>query len=352
MRKTFLRAVVALALFAGVAVAANPLQAGAEQDLIPGVVDVSATIESLPEVVSPAGTDFLLRSTLTNESVVPLLSTTAQLKITVAPGLAIDYSAARPGYPVPPTGCNAVGNEVTCTATLGSGQSKVVELPILTEVFTGDPRSYTSTAEAISQDPLEVLEYGPNNNDSVLTTVLAANPNVISGLIKGGQSRTLNVGDGRTYTISVPTSLAGVIVDEIAPRSPLAFQRCGSLTTQCGNGFIVKYIAHPVFQTLNPNNPVISFVIFSGGDPCFGIGGPCTGITWAASETAALLQNMAYCPGAGPGGNRGDGTATGPGNKCINQKRLVNTPQGLVTQFETRSLTEDPIELPPLGLGK
>lgn len=339
MWKTVVRAVVALALLAGVAVASDPLKAGA-QDLVPAVVDVSSTIESLPGTVSPAGTGVLYRATLQNHSV---LATTATLKVTTPPEFTHDLALT----PLP-SGCSAAANVVNCSRSLGAGGTFVLELAEVTAVFANGERNYTATSEAISQDPLELLEYTPNNNDTVNTKVLAANGNLLSGVLKRGTTKSINVGDGRMLSITGPAGPEAIIIDVIRPLSPQAFQRCGSPTTMCGNGFLIRYVDHPTFRTLNVNDPIVQTLTFGIGDPCFGLGGPCTGITWAEEELAPLLQHMDYCPGAGPGGNRGDGTANGTGNKCINHKFLKNKQ----TWFETRSLSEDPPTLPPLNLGK
>lgn len=325
MARTARRSLVALVFVAGVLGVAVPSGA-----VVPGVVDLAASIASVPETVSPPGELVLYQATASNVGLVP----TSSGELTVAlPGNAVyrdDLSTAA---------CSGAGTLVTCpTGPLARGTTVAFDVAAHTPT---SPGSHQATATVRSTDVFEPAEFEGNNTATATTTVLASNPGVAAGLVESGESLTLDVADGRSYTLTVPPGAGpGVIVKGISAEDG-AGHDCG--TVGCGNGFVTDFVQHPYFKAEHPLHPLITVKTFGAHDPCQGLGNAtCNSIYFAHSNNAIALTPMPFCPGAGGGGTPGNGTAIP--SPCVNQ--LFKS--GGRTWFDVRMLSNDPIELPPL----
>ena len=329
-----LRKTAAFATVVGVLVAALAAVGGAPAGaLLPGVIDVAVSVESKPATVSPPGELVLLEVVVSNVGLVALAS---DVGVDLPAGSAYRDDLSAPG-------CQAAGDDVTCSVPLlAPGASRTLDVVAHTPPVPSPEGGYTTTATVTARDLLEPLEYRDNNTDTTVTVVEAPNTAIAAGLVEEGESLTLDVGDGRIYTLTVPQGVPGVIVRELAPRSGEG-KICGT-EPGCGDGFIIKFVEdHPTFKALDPMNPLIANLTFGYQDPCRGLGGACADMYWAPDDSEPVLQRMLNCPGSSAG-TAGDGTARP--NPCINKRYKLSG----VIYFDMRLLSLDPLNVPPLLL--
>ena len=325
--RTRLKFVAALALVVAALASAT---GGPAHALVPGVVDLSAYIESKPATVSPPGELVLLQVVVSNVGVV---ATSSDVLVDLPAGAAYrdDLSSGT---------CEADGDDVVCSVpSLAATQKWALDVVAHTPVTAG---TYTSTATVTARDFVEPIEYRANNTDSTDTAVQEPNGTVAAGLVEGGESLSLDVGDGRFYKLTVPEDVPGVIVQRLAAQSG-AGKVCGTAGL-CGDGFILKFIeGHPTFKALDPMNPLAAEMTYGSQDPCRGLSGTCADMYWAPDDTTTLLAKMQNCPGS-DAATAGDGTARP--SPCINRRFKKSG----VIYFDVRLLSTDPLSVPPLLL--
>jgi hypothetical protein len=298
--------------------------------VLPGVIDISVSIGSRPATVSPPGELVLYRVAVSNVGVV---ATSSDVVVDLPAGTAYrdDLSGAN---------CEASGDDVACTVpSLSATQKYAFDVVAHTPVVAG---TYTATAVVTARDVVEPLEYQANNTSSANTKVQAPNGQIAAGLVEGGDSLSLDVGDGRKYEVTVPANVPGVIVERLAAQSG-AGKICGSAGL-CGDGFILKFVeGHPTFHALDPMNPLVAELTYGSQDPCRGLSGTCADMYWAPDDSTTLLAKMPNCPGS-DAATAGDGTARPA--PCINRRYKVS---GTI-YFDMRLLSTDPLTVPPLLL--
>src|SRR5688572_23109706 len=219
----------------------TPSPAGA---ILPGVIDVAVSIEAKPSVVSPPGEYALYEVQASNPGLVSASSST----VTVALPTGSSYDDA-----VSTGACSGSGEVVTCAVgALAPGASAVFDVVASTPLTAG----VVSAAATIVENDLlfEPLEYRANNSDSTQVDVQATSGVGAFGLVKGGDSISLVVGDGREYHLTVPASSPGVIVS-IVPDDG-AGRTCGD--SACDKGFHTDFVAHPYFKAENPADPIVT----------------------------------------------------------------------------------------------
>lgn len=323
MRNLFVRVVTAAALMTGTAALVHQGSASG-QPLVPGVVDVAVAIESKPATVSPPGELALYAVTVSNKGLVDAASS---VTVTLASGSSYrdDLSTAA---------CTGSGTTATCAIpTQAPGASTLVEVIGHTPPTAG---LKTVAADVAVIGLVEPLEYTADNHAETTTDVQLPNPNIAAGLVEEGDSLTLEVGDGRIYTLTVPQGVPGVIVRKLAPQSGFA-KTCG--LGGCGDGFVLDFVPHPYFKAEDPTNPLETDKTFGTQDPCRGLGA-CADIYAGDSELTTLLTQMPDC--AVPG------DATPP--KCVNQRYKKAGSNAI--WWDVRLLSNDPIELPPTNFGR
>ena len=315
----------ALALVIGIVASVTGGPAGA---VVPGVFDLSASIESKPATVAPPGELVLFEVVVSN---VGVLASSADVTIDLPAGAAYRDDLSDPA-------CQASGSDVRCAvSSLAPLEQRALDVVAHTPTSAG---TYTTTAVVTARDFIEPLEYRANNTDSTQTVVKAPNGQVAAGLVEGGDSLSLNVGDGRKYTLTVPANVPGVIVERLAAQSGVG-KICGTAGA-CDDGFILKFVeGHPTFKALDPMNPLVANLTYGSQDPCRGLGGTCADMYWAPDDTTPLLSRMQSCPGS-DAGTAGDGTARPA--PCINQRYKLSG----VIYFDMRLLSTDPLTVPPL----
>lgn len=307
----------------------TPAPAGA---ILPGVVDVAVSIEAKPPVVSPPGEYALYVVTASNVGVVAVSAST--VSVALPSGSFYDDGLSSPA-------CFGSATTVTCpVGALAPGASAAFDVVASTPLSIG---KVTAKATIEENDPLiEPLEYKENNEDAFDVDVQAASGAGAFGLVRGGDSISLDVGDGRKYTMTVPATSPGVIVS-IRPDDGAA-KLCGS--DLCGKGFLTEFVQHPSFKAEDPTHPLVTTKTFGPKDPCQGVGGgsACFQIFFAHSALDPVLAEMQAC------------TTTGVSvpSPCLNAApHKVTNPDGKKTvYFDVLMLSNDPIELPPLLLGK
>lgn len=306
----------------------TPMPAGA---VLPGVIDVSVSIEAKPSVVSPPGEYALYEVRASNPGLVGASSAT--VTVALPSGSFYDDSLSS-------TACSGSATAVTCpVGSLGSGGSVVFDVVASTPT---SPGLVTATATIEEHDVLiEPLEYKANNTDSVDVDVQAATGAGAFGLVRGGHSISLVVGDGRAYTMTVPVESPGVIVS-IRPDDGTA-KLCG--TELCGKGFLTEFVSHPYFKAEDPAHPLVTTKTFGPKEPCQGLApaSGCYEIFWAKSALEPVLEEMDPCATAGQASPSPclDGAPTREGP--TGAKRVV---------FKVLMLSNDPLELPPISFGR
>jgi hypothetical protein len=337
-KRRFLAAVGATALLSGMAGLVPGTRA--EQPILPGVVDMTVSILSVPAEVAPPG-ELVVFDLSVGQGTLP---SAGQVAVDLAPGqvYADDLTDGTNSASGGAVACDAAGADVLCTVPASAVAFEVVAFT----APTVGPQ--TTTATVSSTGSLSLLEYSSNNTASAVTDVQQQEQEgQVSGLVERGESITLTSDDGtgRAYTMTVPadSDSPGVIVtikledggDELCPTStnPL---------NACGNGFITTFEDHPYFRSEDPEHPLVTDKTFGYLGPCLGFGGTCSDIFYAKDENAPILSKMPDCTGRS-GAGAGDGDAV-PDSPCLNQKYKVDG----INWFEVLMLSNDPIELPPV----
>ena len=316
----------ALAVAAAAIVAASAALVGAPQAgaVLPGVVDVAVQLEAIPSVVAPAGTAGVLEVVVSNVGVV---ATSAEVVIGLPAGSAYRDELSDGS-------CAPDGSGARCSVpTLQPGGSHTLTVLANTPVTPG---LHESSASVSTVGLVEPLEYRSNNSDTAITDVRASNGVIAAGFVGEGQSMSLTVGDGRFYELTVPQGVPGVIVERLAAESGNN-RDCGP--TKCGDGFHLDFVEHPTYRADDPANPLFTTRTFGPQDPCQGLGGTCSEIYFAKDATATTLAPMLACTTAG----------RAEPSPCMARKYKS---AGAITTFEVLLLSTDPLELPPLRVGK
>lgn len=342
MRTSIVRALVAVLAIGSFAAVTTP--PAMSQDVAPLVLDLGVTVQSKPATVSPPGSLVLYEAVVTNDGQIP--TTGATLTVTLPSGAVYDDALST-------AACSPSSGGATCpVGALPAGASQGFDVvasspttasstPYVTTATIGDITILDPTGQL--QPVAEAVDYQSNDTATAQTLVVAPNTTQSSGFVKGGDSLTLTLSDGRAYRIEVPSSAKGIIVDRLAGQDGTG-KTCG--TTACGNGFVLDIDqTRPDLQVTDVNDPLRTYKTFGPQPPCEGLGA-CTAIFYAKADSAPVLTAMAFCPGSGPGGNAGTGQAIP--SPCVNQQYKFN---GQIW-FDVRMLSTDPIELPPLSLGR
>lgn len=317
--------VASLSLSTSAIALSNPTPVGA---VLPGVIDVAVTIEAKPAVVSPPGELALYDVTASNAGIIAVSAATVTVSLPSGSFYDDGLSAAA---------CTGSATTVTCpVGALAPGASTVFGVVASTPTSAG---IFTTTATIEENDPLiEPLEYKANNTDAADVDVRAQSGAGAFGLVRGGDSLSLDVGDGRKYRMEVPPSSPGVIVS-IRPDDGTA-KVCtlpdGSVAP-CGKGFLTEFVDHPYFKAQDPANPLFTTKTFGRLQPCRGIGNDCTTIAFAKNAFEPVLTDMPDCASSGQ-------AVPSP---CLDDKYKING----TTWFDVLMLSNDPLELPPLKLG-
>ena len=303
----------------------TPTPAGA---VLPGVIDIAVTIEAKPSVVSPPGEYALYEVQASNPGLVS--ASAATVTVSLPAGSSYDDSLST-------AACSGSGTVVTCpTGALAPASVRAFDVVASTPTSAG---IVTASATIQANDVLvaEPLEYTANNTDSTQVDVRASSGAGAFGLVRGGDSLTLEVGDGRKYTMTVPEGVPGVIVS-IQPDEGVG-KSCvlpDGTVAPCGKGFHTDFVQHPYFKAEDPTNPLFTTKTFGTLQPCRGIGNDCTTIHVAKSQLAPVLVQMPECTTAGD-------AVPSP---CLDRKHKINGS----TWFDVLMLSNDPLELPPIKL--
>lgn len=306
----------------------NPTSAGA---FVPGVVDVAVSIEARPSVVSPPGAHALFEVVASNAGVVEISSST--VTVSLPAGSVYDDSTSTPA-------CSGTGTTVTCpVGALAVGASERLDIVSSTPTIADD---YAVTASIVENDPLvvEPLEYSGNNQDAATVSVQAQSGTGVYALLRGGDSATLTVGDGRILTMRVPDEVVGVITS-IEPAEGFGYT-CGAAL--CGKGFLTRFVEdHPVFKAEDPAHPIETSRTFGPYSPCQGLGDPssCSAFYFTKDPLVPTLTRMPAC----------DPSGTATPAPCRDGVAYKLTPGGYLWA-DVNMQSNDPLELPPLSLGR
>ena len=335
MKRLLVRFCVLVGLLAAPLAMATAGTAGA-QDVVPGVVDVGVSISVPTPQVSPPGT-LAMYDVAVSEGAVPVPYT---VTVHLPPGSDSDEGLTDGG-------CSAGAETLTCT-----GASAHTFEILATTPGAG---SYTVSAEVVATGDLAGLEYdrdiqGNNVNTASAPIVVKPAPQgVASGVVKRGHSISLDLGNGRTYNLAVPTTSdnpgdKGVIVT--IKGEPQGQHTCVGGTCG-GDGFNVSFDNTVVgYQWTDYKHPLVSTSSYGTSPPCRGIGNPCWELGYSDSTLpAAPVTQQPWCGGASDT-KRGDNQAL-PTSLCTNDKYKVN---GVIT-FETLLTSTDPIQLPISKVG-
>lgn len=327
--------VASLSLSTSVIALSTPSPAGA---VLPGVIDVAVTIDAKPSVVSPPGAYALYEVRASNVGLVNVSA--AKVTLTLPSGSFYDDALST-------AACSGAGATVTCpTGPMPAGSGAV-----RFDVVASTPTSagiVTATATISAQDPVgEPLEYKANNTDTADVDVRATSGAGAFALVREGESLSLDVGDGRKYTLTVPAGVPGVIAS-IKPDDGTA-KTCvddGGAVEACGKGFVTDFVPHPYFKAEDPTNPLLTTKTFGPKDPCEGLGAPsgCYELFFAKSPLEPVLYEMAPC--TTPGDAVPSPCMDGP------PRRITGADGRKVVWFNVVMLSNDPLELPPLNLGR
>lgn len=331
MNTTKRRALAALATAALAGLAGLvPATSGEDEVPTPGVVDLTATGESVPARVSPPG-ELVILAISVDQGIVP---TTGVLTVTLAEGSAYRDDLTELADMPEGVACDGAGVSVTCTIPEAAVD---LELVAHTAPTAGEQ---VATLAVAATGPLAPLEWDKNNSSTVSTKVEKPEGGVAAGLVEEGDSLSLDAPDGRSYTITVPEGVPGVIV-EIRLVDGKG-RVCTGSPTGCDPGFTTVFVEdHPVYYAQDPENPLVTKMTFGPQPPCIGLGASCGDIYFAKQADAVVLTKMPYCRGAS-GGARGNGDAL-PSSPCVNAKSKT----GNKIWFEVLMLSNDPVTLPP-----
>jgi hypothetical protein len=297
-----------------------PSSAGA-QTVIPGVVDITVQIASMPTTVSPPGASVVYRATV-GQGLSPIAGT---LTVTLSAGSFVSGA-----------GCTGSGLTATCAFGASAATFDIV-------AATGPAGSQTATATVAATGDTLGLEYTSNNSATATTTVNESSQGVASGYVEPGHSITLSLADGRQDTLAVPATAANGVIVTIKGEDGTG-HLCGAPTATnpvptCHNGFSTTFDPDPSYQVTDPDHPLVTNKTFGAQDPCMGLGGSCDSLYYAEHEGTPLIL-MPFCTGAS-GGSAGDGTVHA-NDPCVNQKYKIN---GAIW-WDVRMTSTDPIELP------
>ena len=300
---------------------------------VEGIIDVAVSIEAKPSVVSPPGEYALYDVRASNPGIISVSSST--VTVALPSGSVYDDSLS--------TGsCAGAGTTVTCpVGTLAPGATEVFDVVASTPTTPGVVKASASIEE--HDDLTEPLEYKGNNTDETEVDVRAASGAGAFGLVRENESLSLDVGDGRKYTLTVPPGVPGVIAS-IEPDDG-GGKVCGESINGCGKGFLTDFVKHPYFKAEDPANPLLTTKTFGPKDPCQGLApsSNCFEIYWAKSSLEPVLFEMDPCQTAGQ-------AVPSP---CLNgrPKRVSGSDGKKSVWFDVLMLSNDPLELPPLSLG-
>ena len=303
--------------------------------LVPGIVDVAVSIEAKPSVVSPPGQYALYDVQASNPGIIAVSSAT--VTVTLPAGSFYDDTLSTPG-------CSGTATLVTCPAgALPPGANVPFDVVASTPTSVG---VVTATATIEEHDDLvEPIEYKANNTDETDVDVRATSGAGAFGLVRENESLSLDVGDGRKYTLTVPPGVPGVIAFiEPAEGGVRTCVEDGGNVDGCGKGFLTDFVKHPRFKAEDPANPLRTTKTFGPKDPCQGLApsSDCFEIYWAKRAIEPVLAEMEPCAVAGK-------AVPSP---CLNGKprRVSGTDGKKAVWFDVLMLSNDPLELPPLGL--
>lgn len=308
--------------------------------LVQGVVDVAVDIEAKPKVVSPPGAYALYEVVASNAGILPISSST--VTVTLPVGSSYDGGTSS-------SACGGSGTTVTCTVgSLAAGGSERFDIVASTPApAVLDPNGYTATATIEEHDPLlEPLEYKGNNTDTTTIKVEASSGAGVYALLRGGDQTTLTVGDGRIFRMEVPEEVPGVIVSiEPADGTGRTCNDPGSTPRLCDKGFLTTFVEdHPVFKATDENHPLVTSRTFGPYSPCQGLGDPSTCSEFFFTKSPAVspnLERMQPC----------DAPGVADPAPCRNGAAYKLTPNGYLW-VDVLMLSNDPLELPPLSLGR
>ena len=301
---------------------------------IENVVDVAVSIEAKPSVVSPPGEYALYDVRASNPGIIGVSSST--VTVTLPAGSFYDDSLST-------AACSGGPTTVTCpVGALAPKAEQVFDVVASTPLTVG---TFAVKATIEEHDPLiEPLEFKGNNADEDAVEVQAANSNGAYGLVLENESLSLDVGDGRKYTLTVPAGVPGVIasIERHDGETKVCTDDAGVIEG-CGKGFLTDFVKHPYFKAEDPANPLRTTKTFGPKDPCQGLApaSGCFEIFWAKDGAEPVLSEMEPCTTAGQ-------AVPSP---CLNgmPKRVTGSDGKKAVWFDVLMLSNDPLELPPLG---
>ena len=333
MRKTLTRLLVA-ALAASSLIASTPMTSGANpiQELL---VDLQVSIESKPATVSPAGAPAVYDIVVTNTGA--LATSSATVTVTLPTG-----------------GSFIAGCAPTCNVgPLNPGESESFSTVASTPATPSTGDGYVTSATvadvaALGLDGVpvvEAIENSDNNTDTTFTVVFN-DPNNKSGFIPENGSVAIDLPDGRSFQLRVPSGVPGVILKYLKASDRTYL--CG--TQLCDDGFALDFVPHPYYQALDPNNALEYTMDFGPALPCRGIGGGSTcapDVFTGVTVDDPVLVEAPFCIGAGagpaaPGSGDMAASPTGYYYSCINDEWKA----GDTFYFDGRMRSVDPPLIP------
>ena len=331
MTKTMRRAAAALAVGGLLSGLAGLVPGTDAQEVVPlpGYVDLTVSIASVPAVVSPPG-ELVIYEVTVEQGFVPTAGT---VTVDLEDGSEYRSDLTEAGLP---EGVDCAGSGETVECTFGASAAPV-EIEVIAHTAP-DAGEQEAVATVAATGPAALLEWEGNNEASATTEVTEQEEGVAAGLVEEGESISLDADDGRSYTLTVPEGVPGVIVT-ISLEDGTG-ELCG--LGPCEDGFITEFVEdHPIYTADDPENPLVTRKTFAPQGPCYGLGGRCNEIYVAKDSADDTLELMVDCTGR-TGGEPGDGDVD-PVSPCLNRKYK----QGGQTWFEVLMLSIDPVELPP-----
>jgi hypothetical protein len=329
MKRLLVRFGVAVGLLAAPLAMVTGGPAGA-QDILPGVVDVGVSINVRTPQVSPPGTLAMYDVSVTEGAVV----VPGTVSVALPAGSSVDTDLTDPA-------CTASGASVSC----GFATARTFKV-VATTPAAG---TYSVSADVVATGDLAPLEYdNGTNHASASITVKPLPDGVAAGVVKTGQSISLNLSGGRTYSLTVPaTSNIGEKGVIVTIKGEAAAGHTCTGGTCAGDGYNVVFDnSIPGYTWTDFTNPLVSISAYGESPPCRGLGNACwdLGFTDDPSPTSTLVT-APYCLGAS-GGSTGNGQAL-PTSLCVNAKFKVSN----IINFDVRMTSTDPITLPIGNLG-
>lgn len=338
MRRNLGRALVALMTVAAAA-ALQPITPAAG---IPGVIDASVAVVSMPGTVSPPGANVLYRVTAQNKGITPFDGAT--VTDTLPGGFGFRSVKTTAGT------CGASGGTVTCdVGPLAPSATVVIDIVAQTSLTPG---SATNTATIEPVGLAEPLEYQMNNTATATTDVIAVvSSDSASAFVPGGGSLRF-----AGHVLRVPTHqynadrtalvpVEGVIATMRRTTDHAGFG-CGAVS--CGEGVNITYDEDPSYQVTDPDHPVSADVSFPN-DPCNGQNESCAQM-WFRKPAMPTPLPVPRCDGAGSGNHPGSGEARVGGAYELCRDRVYKS-GGAIRQV-VLMISTDPDLLPPIKIGK